>query len=115
MSERGSFTTEYIYDKKLFEICKEEFLDWPWPYSILTDNVICGKIKGGYSGEEISFMKYDVIPNIQKKMDDNMELRICVLSDCEGECLFYVSKKEIKMICCEDGKVTKVWSITGER
>lgn len=109
MSERGSFTTEYIYDKELFEICKEEFKDWPWPYSILTDNVICGRIKGHYSGEEINYMECEVIPNIQKKMNDNMELRICVLSDCGGECLFYVNKNIIKFIHSKEGKVIGVW------
>ena len=109
MSERGSFTTEYIYDKELFEICKEEFKDWPWPYSILTDNVICGRINAGYDGEEFNYFKYEVIPNIQKKMNDNMELRICVLCDTFGEALFYVNKHKIEFIKCKEGKVIEVW------
>ena len=44
MSYRGSFTTEYIYDKDCFNIVKEVLSPYYWNIMTYKENIISGKI-----------------------------------------------------------------------
>ena len=101
MSERGSFITEYIYDDTLFDICRD-VLSGNDKYfqttQIGTQPIIAGKIGGLYFGEEIVDFELNIIPQIQERMTEDMNLRLVVLSENGGECLFYITKYDIKTI-----------------
>lgn len=124
MSERGSFTTEYIYCDKCFEACKEVLCGndkWlkgvvvpMWTekptlkeqyYHFLRHKefikkdrflpIIAGKIGGMYANEECHCMEFELIPQIQEKMCDDCKIRISVLAE-QGSAIYEFNKTHVK-------------------
>jgi hypothetical protein len=93
MSERGSFTTEYIYCDRCFNIVKKVLLKRDkflcstiipsWCKQRLP--IVAGKIGGLYAGEELNDMELEYIPELEKRLCH--EVRIAVLAE-NGERLF---------------------------
>ena len=102
MSERGSFTTEYIYCDKCFEavkktllanekgLCsivipswerwdKKKFLFWNITKKRFLP-IIAGNVGGGFAGEELMQFELYLIPEIEKNICH--PVRIAVLPDC---------------------------------
>lgn len=95
MSQRGSFTTQYIYCDKCLNACK----------NVLTENnkylkgvqieswqdgnvlpIISGKIGGSWQGKELASFIFGLIPEIQIEMCCECELQIAVIpDDMDGE------------------------------
>lgn len=88
MSERGSFTTEYIYCDECYNACLEVLSDFDDIEILSKDcHIISGFITGMYEGAEFNTMD-SAICNIQGKMCDGHTLRIVVLSDTSGTKIF---------------------------
>lgn len=105
MSERGSFTTEYIYCDKCLEAVKsvlisdEKYLKGiqipMWGGGDGSLPIIAGKIGGMSSGEEIWSFKYEEQPEIEKNICH--PVRIAILAE-NGEEIIYLtpSLKEVE-------------------
>ena len=91
MSERGSFTTEFIYCPHCLKavqkilIGNEKRLN-----SITIPNlpIIAGKVGGSYQGEELTIFELEYIPILEEAICHPM--RIAVLAD-EGEKIFTIT------------------------
>lgn len=105
MSERGSFTTEYIYCRTCFEACKDvlcqngKYLKGvvipTWCEGGGELPIISGKIGGMWSGQEFNDMGNEYIPLIQEKMCNDCTIRIVVLGDSNGTAIYSFNKHEI--------------------
>ena len=100
MSERGSFTTEYIYCDECLKkakaillsstkmLCSQEIKSWS-PDDTLPLPIIAGKVGGYYMGEElITFML--IAEELEKQLCHPM--RIAVLAE-EGSEIFNINPK----------------------
>lgn len=89
MSERGSFTTEYIYCDKCFQAAKTVLLKRDkglcsqviesWSSSDKEMPIIAGKVGASYSGEEIHDFEFEYGPALAKVVCH--PLRIAVLAE----------------------------------
>ncbi len=100
MSERGSFTTEYIYCNKCFQVVSEVLVDRDkYLCSTIIPSwceqripIVAGKIGGLYAGEELVAMEYKYIPEIEKRICH--DVRIAVLAESGEKILTARASKE---------------------
>lgn len=95
MSERGSFVTEYIYNREEFHVIEKvlfetiEHSKYFAPHLVGDFSIIAGKIGGTWPGNEFFIMEEEIIPELEKVIC--RDLRIAVISDCDGERFYTVS------------------------
>lgn len=99
MSERGSFTTEYVYCEKCFAAIKEILLSNEkslcstiipsWCKQEIP--IIAGKIGSLVIGGEFLTFEMEIIPQLEEVICHDM--RIAVLSDSGGDKIFNIKPK----------------------
>lgn len=91
MSERGSFTTEYIYCPECYIAAKRELNNGN--FQVIEHNespIVCGKAGGLFANEELFEFEHHIKPKLEKGLCKGHIIKVAVLCDAGNSEIFTV-------------------------